>query len=652
MGTVIQWKTLRMNIALVFLAIVELALGAPKDLDIKEFEKKFNEKFEDKHMEKYAADILEKNEAQIDEENEKFEKGEANFSEKLQPWSDEPKEEFEKEKEGVIPHHKGGDQGGAEWDGYYRGLIRNPETYFNTPEEKRHLKEVFKALDKTDLPSEYHSPYVTPITDQGYCGSCCAFATSGAVESCMLKAGAPATGLDTSEQQLLDCSYGQFYAKGCDGGHITSYTNYIMSKDSIGINHEMNYPYMMATEGQCKKDIYYWNSGAKVVDQIKKYVATDDEIKFLVYNYGHAITAIYASDGGFSSYDSGVFDTCSPTCVYDYHEDDVYCEGCDGVQTDNLRCNEPHVWANHAVVITGWGTENGIDYWKVRNSWGSDWGDNGYIKVKRGTCGVSEVAVALVCEANGTPDPIPDPTLPPAPEPCDVNHWWIDITGDYYLNTIGPLDGIQRKKFCKCQHGLCTPTEMESDQNSCEVLCGVDPCSLGKTFFIFELATGKALDATDKGDVILYPYHGNDNQLWSWNDVNKTILVNKQYNNTKLVLTTQGNYFSIIEQATGKGLDATFMGDVILYAYHGNDNQLWSWKDVAKTILRNKHYNTILVFGLNNLENCENWDWVNDNECDDGNNNAGCHFDGGDCCGDNVNTRVCKECECKEVGKR
>ena len=39
--------------------------------------------------------------------------------------------------------------------------------------------------------------------------------------------------------------------------------------------------------------------------------------------------------------------------------------------------------------------------------------------------------------------------------------------------------GIQRKVFCKCQHGLCTPTEMESDQNSCEVLCGVDPCSIG-----------------------------------------------------------------------------------------------------------------------------------------------------------------------------
>ena len=56
------------------------------------------------------------------------------------------------------------------------------------------------------------------------------------------------------------------------------------------------------------------------------------------------------------------------------------------------------------------------------------------------------------------------------------------------------------------------------------------------------------------------------------------------------------NYFSIIEQATGMALEATSGGDVNLFSYHGNDNQLWSWKDVGKTILENKKYSTKMVF--------------------------------------------------------
>ena len=58
-------------------------------------------------------------------------------------------------------------------------------------------------------------------------------------------------------------------------------------------------------------------------------------------------------------------------------------------------------------------------------------------------------------------------------------------------------------------------------------------------YSIIEQASGKALDATSGGDVVLYSYHGGENQLWSWEDVNKTTLVNKKYNN-KLVLTYQG----------------------------------------------------------------------------------------------------------------
>ena len=63
-----------------------------------------------------------------------------------------------------------------------------------------------------------------------------------------------------------------------------------------------------------------------------------------------------------------------------------------------------------------------------------------------------------------------------------------------------------------------------------------------------------------------------------------------------LLLHFSANYFSIIEEATGMALEATSGGDVNLFSYHGNDNQLWSWKDVGKTILENKKYSTKLVF--------------------------------------------------------
>jgi len=198
---------------------------------------------------------------------------------------------------------------------------------------------------------------VTPVKNQGQCGSCWAFSTTGSIEGITFISTGQLVSL--SEQELVDCS-GSYGNQGCDGGEMQAAFQFVAANG--GLCSEADYPYQ-GQDGTCQ------SSSCTSVATISSYenVQANSEAALQAAAAQQPVSvAVDASGSNWQFYTGGVM------------------TGACGTSLD------------HGVLVVGYGTSGSTKYWLVKNSWGADWGDNGYLMMQRttssnspGECGIA-----------------------------------------------------------------------------------------------------------------------------------------------------------------------------------------------------------------------------------------------------------------------
>ncbi|XP_053386829.1 procathepsin L-like isoform X2 [Mercenaria mercenaria] len=237
-------------------------------------------------------------------------------------------------------------------NGYKQNVTRGECGTFNPPMNV----DLSSMPDSVDWRKE---GYVTEVKDQGHCGSCWSFSSTGSLEGQHYKKTHKLVSL--SEKNLMDCSKAEGN-KGCNGGLMDNAFAYVIRNN--GIDTEESYPYK-PKDGPCEFKRQTVGATEKGCMDIRS--GSEDDLKAAVATVGPISVAIDAGHPSFQHYRSGVYSEAA----------------CSTMKLD------------HGVLAVGYGTNMGKDYWLVKNSWGRSWGQEGYIMMsrnKKNQCGIASEA--------------------------------------------------------------------------------------------------------------------------------------------------------------------------------------------------------------------------------------------------------------------